>query len=109
MDAEAVAQTDWLQLAKEIIMGNDGQVLGVNTRWLPSLHQDLNRVVGCCVVLVAGAVGDYVAYAGFVRGNDGHVTATELDAIRRHGDKISFEEACVHFPGGQLKRERYRD
>ncbi len=28
--------------------------------------------------------------------------------VVRHGDKLSFEEACIHFPSGQLKREHYR-
>lgn len=86
---------------------NDGKILGVNTRYLPSLHNDLNRNVGYCVVLVAGAIGDYAAYAGFVKGVDGDPTPSELDLIVRHGDKISFVEACTHFPG-QLEEARYR-
>jgi hypothetical protein len=58
---------------------------------------------GCTVtvVLVAGdeLVGDYAAYAG----------AGSPEWVARYGDKIPFEEACVHFPGGQLVRERYRE
>jgi hypothetical protein len=51
------------------------------------------------VVLVEGAVGDYACYVGI----------GSAEWVGRRGDKISFEEACVHFPGGQLKQELYRD
>ena len=50
------------------------------------------------VVLVAGDIGDYAAYCGI----------GTPDWVARHGDKISFEEACIHFPGGQLEEGRYR-
>lgn len=50
-------------------------------------------------VLVQGDIGDYAAYTG-------HGSA---EWVAAHGDKISFEEACVHFPGGVLIREKYRD
>lgn len=88
-------------------MSKDGKILGFNTRWLPSMYSELNRRVGYCVVLVAGAVGDYAAYAGFVR--EEQPTIDELDFIRRQGDKIRFEEAAIHFPSGQLQREKYRE
>lgn len=48
-------------------------------------------------VLVEGEIGDYACYVG--------VGLPEW--VARHGDKISFEEACIHFPLG-LKREKYR-
>lgn len=51
------------------------------------------------VVLVAGYADDYAAYAGF----------GSPEWVARFGDKVSFEEASVHFPGGQLDRERYRE
>lgn len=50
------------------------------------------------VVLVAGEAGDYAAYIG----------GGSMEFVARHGDKLSFEEACCHFPGGQLKKELYR-
>jgi hypothetical protein len=76
------------------------RILGVNVRCYPDQHGEFERMKeGVKVVLVAGDVGDYAAYAG--------IGAPEW--VARFGDKISFEEACIHFPGGQLKREFYRD
>lgn len=72
------------------------KILGCNERSYPG--QDGNYVF-VRVVLVGGAIGDYAAYAG---------SGSEF-WVADHGDKISFEEACIHFPGGQLKRELYRD
>ena len=72
-------------------------ILGVNTRQYPMQREFLG--VAISVVLVAGTVGDYAAYAG--------QGTPEWVAV--HGDKIPFEEACVHFPGGQLERKKYRD
>ena len=75
----------------------DGEILGVNRRtynapgWVP---------VSIICVLVGGTIGDYAAYIS---------AGDSPEWCARHGDKISFEEACVHFPGGQLKREKYRD
>lgn len=86
----------------------DGQVLGVNTRWLPSPYPDLDHRVGYCVVLVAGAIGDYAAYAGFVRGDDGNPTVGEIEFIKRQGNKVRFEEAQCHFPGS-LEQTHYRE
>lgn len=49
-------------------------------------------------VLVAGDIEDYACYVGH-----------ELpDWVARYGKKISFEEACSHFPGDQLERSKYR-
>ena len=47
-------------------------------------------------VLVEGQIGDYAAYTGI--GSD--------DYVMRRGDKISFEEAQIHFPIGLVK-EKY--
>lgn len=41
---------------------------------------------------------DYAAYSGI--GGDGH--------IMNRGAKLRFDDACIHFPGGQLKQELYR-
>ena len=61
---------------------------------------DHSRDIPLTVVLVEGDIGDYAAYAGL---------GENAEFIKRYGDKISFEEACCHFPGGQLKKELYRD
>lgn len=71
------------------------KVIARNTRCYPS---ETGEYVEIRVVLVAGQIGDYAAYVG--HGTDEFVT--------RLGNKLSFEEACIHFPIG-LERERYRD
>lgn len=71
----------------------NGTILGVNTRYYPSPDEPIQ----VSVVLVAGAIGDYAAYAG----------SGPLDWIKDYGDKLSFLEACIHFPSG-LVEERYR-
>lgn len=48
-------------------------------------------------VLVEGDIGDYSCYMG--------IGPTEW--VARHGDKISFTEACCYFPFG-LEKEKYR-
>jgi len=87
-------------------VSEDGEILGVNKRSYPALAKDgghctcLSCGVGYVdvkVVLVAGAIGDYAAYAG----------SGPVEWIKKYGDKISFVEACVHFPGS-LEEERYR-
>jgi hypothetical protein len=95
-----------------------GKILGVSVRYYPmqgehcrerqTFHQthltDPGGDVWCDdppvtrTVLVAGDIGDYACYVG-------HGTP---EWVARHGDKISFEEACLHFPGGQLEKEKYR-
>jgi len=74
-----------------------GKILGVNERWYPNQDDPLNPP-GLRIVLVAGEIGDYAAYAGY----------GSPEWVARHGDKIRFEEACIHFPGGQLQAENYR-
>ena len=74
-------------------MGHD--IIGKNVRHYPTegMPFDPSPVT---VVLVAGSIGDYAAYAG--------IGSPEF--VARLGDKISFEEAGVHFPG--IEDERYR-
>jgi hypothetical protein len=75
-----------------------GTVLGVDRRGYPKeMVGAAPCVVDVLVVLVAGGVGDYAAYAGI--GSPVFVAA--------YGEKLSFEEAAAHFPRG-LERERYR-
>lgn len=93
------------------------RILGVNTRYFPTQasvvgHEPIPIAIKLAdgwkdfsedppptvTVLVAGDVGDYAAYTGHGR----------AEWVAEFGDKISFEEACVHFPGGQLKKELYR-
>ncbi len=71
------------------------KIIGTSLRSYPSASC---VAVDIAVVLVEGEIGDYAAYAG--HGDE--------DWVARFGDKISFEEACVHFPGGQLERNLYR-
>ena len=80
----------------------DRTILGVNDRSYPCQGSPWGYVSGyvdVTVVLVAGQIGDYAAYVGI----------GSPDYVKQHGNKISFEEACIHFPMGQLERERYRD
>lgn len=76
----------------------EGKILAISDRSLPQEWPPLTYV-DIRVVLVGGAVGDYAAYMG--AGSPGFIKA--------HGNKISFEEACCHFPGGALEKERYRE
>jgi hypothetical protein len=73
-------------------------ILSVNERWYPS-PDGLDRKP-ITVVLVAGAIGDYTAYVGAG-------TKDDAEGIARHGDKLSFTEACCHFPYG-LEEAKYR-
>lgn len=88
------------------------KILGVNTRYYPTfiwaegVDHEANNVCGwsenppgVLTVLVEGDIGDYAAYTGI----------GSPEWVAQHGDKISFDEACCHFPGGQLIREKYRE
>jgi hypothetical protein len=86
------------------------KILGVNERCYPAQASVIGKPdvfpeidqsddsPPTLAVLVQGDIGDYACYVG-------HGTR---EWVRDHGDKISYEEACCHFPGGQLKRELYR-
>jgi len=76
---------------------NESKILGVNKRYYPT--DDHNREIPITIVLVEGDIGDYAAYAGL---------SENEQFVASYGDKISFKEACIHFPGGQLKEELYR-
>ena len=78
------------------------KILGVNKRYYP-MAPIFEREIATIAVLVAGDIGDYACYIGL-----GYEPENDADWIAAHGDKISFEEACCHFPGGQLKKEKYR-
>lgn len=69
-------------------------IIGTNTRCYPS--EEREEMVCLTIVLVAGAIGDYAVYIG--EGSPRWVA--------RHGDKLFFDEAILHFPG--LGRENYR-
>lgn len=78
------------------------RILGVNTRTYPVEGPGgapMRPGYTVRVVLVEGGIGDYAAFVG----------AGAPEWVARHGSKVSFDEACVHFPGGQLDRERYRE
>jgi hypothetical protein len=76
-------------------------IIGVNERWYPVGGSHGMERAPVTVVLVAGSVGDYAAYAG-VGGKE------HAQDIAANGDKISFTEACCRFPIG-LERAKYRD
>jgi hypothetical protein len=98
-------------------MGGKPKIIGVNVRYYPAQASVVGKPnikleafeLGeidqtedpppTLAVLVEGDIGDYACYVGH----------GEPEWVARHGDKISFDEACCHFPGGQLKRELYRE
>lgn len=83
-------------------MGSVGNIIGVNRRTYPMQGTGdswSSNPPTILTVLVAGSIGDYAAYSGI----------GEPEWVARNGDKIRFEEACCHFPGDQLERERYRE
>jgi len=71
-----------------------GEIIGKNERWYLSENDE---DIGVITVLVEGLIGNYAAYTG--------VGSPEY--VAKHGNKISFQEACIHFPLG-LKEEKYR-
>ena len=71
-----------------------GEILCENRRGYPT---ETGGEIAVTVVLVQGGLY-YAAYAG--------VGSHEF--IAANGNKLSFEEAIIHFPVG-LKRQRYRD
>lgn len=72
------------------------KIIAENTRCYPA--QNALGYVEITVVLVEGDIGDYAAYAGC--GTQQFVAA--------QGNKISFNEANVHFCGC-LEKEKYRE
>lgn len=103
-------------------MSDRPRILGINTRYYPAqasvvgkppivVEPETEAAIGfgkidqtedpppTLAVLVEGDIGDYACYVG-------HGTPAW---VARFGDKISFDEACCHFPGGQLVREKYRE
>lgn len=76
------------------------RIIGTNKRCYPDENGKDGRMnTHVAVVLVEGSREDYSAYVGI----------GSPEWIAQFGDKISFEEACIHFPGGQLKKELYRE
>ena len=70
-----------------------GKILNTNTRCHPSEQGGRASITA---VLVEGVVGDYAVYVGF----------GSPEYIAQHGDKLSFDEAKMHFPG--IEKENYR-
>lgn len=72
-------------------------ILATHTRFLPFVPPSfLMPGIGLNVVLVAGEIGDYAAYAG----------VGDPESVARYGDKIPFGEAKIYFPG--IEEKRYR-
>jgi len=78
--------------------GERGEILGSLTRCLPGPHSVTAKTV-VTIVLVRGAIGDYAAYIG---------AGSDLDFVRRYGNKLLFAEACAIFPALALQEEQYR-
>jgi hypothetical protein len=89
------------------------KILGVNKRYYPAqasvvghpafmmgdeLFDQSENPPPTLAVLVEGDIGDYACYVG-------HGTP---EWVARWGNKISFAEACCHFPHG-LQKEKYRE
>ena len=72
------------------------QIIGKNVRAYP--REVRGDYVEVSTVLVLGEIGDYAAYSG--------VGSTQW--VARHGNKIPFAEAQVHFCN-QLEESKYRD
>ena len=77
-------------------------ILGVNTRHYPKQGLEYGTHDSdpppTRAGLVAGDIGDYAWYVGH----------GDPEWVARFGDKISFQEACIHFPHS-LEKEKYRD
>ncbi len=103
-------------------MSDNPKILGINVRYFPTqasavghasiqMPKELQDEFGedftdqsetpppTLAVLVEGDIGDYACYVGHGK----------PEWVAKFGDKISFEEACCNFPGGQLKKELYRE
>lgn len=81
-----------------------GKVLNTNAR---TYRTPTGMEVSLVVVLVEGSIGDYVAYAGACVDSE-HVNERQMiEYVKRDGHKLSFVEACIHFPFG-LEEGRYR-
>lgn len=78
-----------------------GKVLRTNRR---SYRTSLGLEVHVLTVLVEGSIGDYAAYTGAYLEHEGLQQGVEH--ARRHGDKLSFAEACIHFPN--IEEGKYR-
>ena len=77
------------------------KILGVNVRCYADQYNQFGkeqREIVTNAVLVGGEIGDYACYVG----------NGDPEWVARFGDKISFEEACCHFPS-QLKKDLYRE
>ena len=74
-----------------------GKILSVSGGYIPSqtAHPAKIRVI---FVLVAGGNNDYAAYEG----------EGEPEWVADHGNKMLFEEACMHFPSQNLEPDRYQ-
>lgn len=77
-------------------MEDKPKIIGINTRYYPCQLNPFDPPP-TLAVLVEGDIGYYACYVGH----------GDPEWVARYGDKISFKEACCHFPD-QLKTELYR-
>lgn len=75
------------------------KIIGKNIRSYPCQNPLLGYMgtVDVTVVLVEGVFGDYTAYC----------RVGDENFVAKHGNKIPFEEAQVHFCNG-LEEKKYR-
>jgi len=71
------------------------KIIGHNERSYPSQFYGAGYV-DITVVLVEGTIGDYAAYIG----------EGSQEWVARFGNKISFDEARIHFPS--VVEDKYR-
>jgi hypothetical protein len=77
---------------------NEPKISASATFWVPG-PKSTDRRTAFSVVLVRGAIGDYVAY--IAAGDD-------LEFARKHGEKLTFDQAVAYFPSMVLAEARYR-
>lgn len=83
-----------IQCIVYVFGGKMNNIISINTKCYPS--EEREGMVCLTTVLVEGAIGDYAAYIG----------EGSPQWVARHGKKLFFDEAILHFPG--LGRENYR-
>lgn len=76
------------------------KIIGRNSRGYPvQTGEEITITTLLIATIHNNEIFDYAAFSGI--GSDAF--------IMRSGTKLRFDDACCHFPGGQLKQELYRN